>query len=128
MRGRRRPQAEGFARLEGQVARGSCHVEHLCSEAIEVLFVRLDHELGNALPLGRGVEHLAPLNHCLGPLRAKRDGHPEMVVRYVLEDDALRRNDFDEDALVRVVRTVRPVHDEGAKCHPGAGRTRELCW
>ena len=90
----------------------SSHVQHFRSESIEVLFVRFDDELGNALAFGCGVEHLTPPHQSLVTLRVECDRHAEVMVRHVLEHDALRRNHFHENALVRVVLPVRPMHHE----------------
>src|SRR5688500_12935963 len=74
-------------------ASGSLHVEYLGGEAVEVLFVRLDHDLGHALAFSLGVEHLAPADQCLGASRVKRDGQLKVMLRHVLEDDSLRLDD-----------------------------------
>jgi len=101
-------------------AHGSCHLEHVRGQTVEVLFIRLDGELGDAPALGRGVEYLTPADNGLVALCCERDGHLELRAGYVLEDDALRRDDFDKDTLVRVAPSVGPVHGEA----PGSTGTQ----
>jgi hypothetical protein len=62
--------------------------------------------------MSSSIEHLPPADQRLAALGGKRDGQQEMVSFHVLEGHALGHGDFAEDALVGVVRSVRPVHHE----------------
>ena len=59
---------------------------------------------------------------CVFPsLLREEDGHLELVHLVEMpEDDTLRRHDFVEDAVIRIVRAVGPVHDEA----PVAARSK----
>jgi hypothetical protein len=81
-----------------------CHVE-----AIQVLFVRRNDDVGQTLCQAWIVEGLMPFQIGLSIGFVQRYGQREVWRRDVPDDDLLWRR-FEKDTIVWVVLTIRPVH------------------